>query len=88
MVIGLFPDCDVENVYAVGNATGDGAKLALLNKDKRIEAQAIARQVEFVETAIEADFQKQFRDAIAFPHATDEFPHLKDVLCEVDKISS
>ncbi|MQL53581.1 DUF4445 domain-containing protein, partial [Desulfofundulus thermobenzoicus] len=71
MVIGMFPDCALEDVVAVGNAAGDGAKLALLDVGKREEAAWIARQVEFVETAIEPDFQNRFAAAMALPHSTD-----------------
>lgn len=67
-IIGLFPDCAQENVYAVGNAAGDGARLTLLNMDKRAEATEIARQVEYVELAVEPDFEKVFSQAMWFPH--------------------
>ena len=77
MAIGMFPDCDLSRVRAVGNAAGDGARIALLDAGKRREAASVARQVEFVETAIEPDFQKKFMDAIAIPHAKHEFSHLK-----------
>ena len=77
MAIGMFPDCDLSRVRAVGNAAGDGARIALLDVRKRREAASVARQVEFVETAIEPDFQKKFMDAIAIPHAKHEFSHLK-----------
>ena len=77
MAIGMFPDCDLSRVRAVGNAAGDGARIALLDVGKRREAASVARQVEFVETAIEPDFQKKFMDAIAIPHAKHEFSHLK-----------
>ena len=76
MAIGMFPDCDLARVHAVGNAAGDGARIALLNVEKRREAAKVARRVEFVETAIEPDFQKKFMDAIAIPHAKHEFSHL------------
>ncbi|HUT67455.1 MAG TPA: ASKHA domain-containing protein [Dehalococcoidales bacterium] len=79
-VIGLFPDCDPECVYAVGNAAGDGARMALLNTDKRKEADVMARQVEYVELTIEPDFNKTFTRALIFPHAEDKFPHLKHLL--------
>ena len=42
-VIGLYPDCDLDKVNAVGNAAGDGARMALLNIDKRKEADVIGR---------------------------------------------
>jgi uncharacterized 2Fe-2S/4Fe-4S cluster protein (DUF4445 family) len=79
-VIGLFPDCDPECVYAVGNAAGDGARIALLNLDKRDEADLRARQVEYVELTVAPDFNSQFTKALAFPHAQDKFPHLKAIL--------
>jgi uncharacterized 2Fe-2S/4Fe-4S cluster protein (DUF4445 family) len=79
-VIGLFPDCDLEHVYAVGNAAGDGARLALLDTAKRKEADVIARQVEYVELTIEPDFNRTFTRSLAFPHAVDRFPHLKHLL--------
>ncbi|MGB9803605.1 ASKHA domain-containing protein [Desulfofundulus sp.] len=85
MVIGMFPDCDLENVQAVGNAAGDGAKLALLDVGKREEAAWIARQVEFVETAIEPDFQTRFAAAMALPHSTDKFPHIQHILDAIPK---
>jgi uncharacterized 2Fe-2S/4Fe-4S cluster protein (DUF4445 family) len=80
LVIGLFPDCELEKVQAVGNAAGDGAQLALLNREKMIEAGAVAAAVEFVETAMEPDFQKRFAEAMMLPHAVDQFPSIQDVL--------
>ncbi|HHW44912.1 MAG TPA: DUF4445 domain-containing protein [Desulfotomaculum sp.] len=85
MVIGMFPDCALEDVVAVGNAAGDGAKLALLDVGKREEAAWIARQVEFVETAIEPDFQNRFAAAMALPHSTDKFPHIQHLLDAIPK---
>jgi uncharacterized 2Fe-2S/4Fe-4S cluster protein (DUF4445 family) len=79
-VIGLFPDCDQKLVYAVGNAAGDGARMALLNKDKRDEADYWAKRVEYVELTLEPNFNKIFTSALAFPHASDKFPHLKNLL--------
>ena len=80
MIIGMFPDCDPKQVYAVGNAAGDGARMALLNLEKRREANDIAGKVEYVELTIEKDFQKEFLDAMAFPHKKDPFPHLKGMV--------
>jgi uncharacterized 2Fe-2S/4Fe-4S cluster protein (DUF4445 family) len=78
--IGLFPDCDPERVLAVGNAAGDGARIALLNIDKRKEADSRARQVEYVELTVEPDFNRTFTKALIFPHAEDKFPHLEGIL--------
>lgn len=80
MLIGLFPDCALEKVYAVGNAAGDGARIALLSRAKRREAQEAARWVDYVETAVEMEFQNEFVAALNFPHTRDPFPHLTGLL--------
>lgn len=85
MVIGLFPDCEMENVYAVGNAAGDGARIALLNKAKREEANLIARQVEYVELAVDPGFQKEYMEAMHLPHMKDKFPHIQHILDAIPK---
>jgi len=80
MILGMFPDCDLKNVYAVGNAAGDGARIALLNRDKRVEADEIARRVEYLELTIEEGFQKEFIEALHIPHMKDLFPHLQGII--------
>jgi uncharacterized 2Fe-2S/4Fe-4S cluster protein (DUF4445 family) len=64
----------------VGNAAGDGARIALLNRAARAEAARIARDNHHVQTAVAANFQNEFVGAIAIPHATDAFPHLDGLL--------
>jgi len=80
--LGLFPDCNLENIFAVGNAAGDGARIALLNADKRREADEMARKVEYVELTLEPDFDKIFSQAMWLPHMKDAFPHLNHLLPE------
>lgn len=76
MVLGLYPDCALSQVYAVGNAAGDGARIVLLSKARRAEAAQAARKVEYIETAIDPEFQAEFVGAMHLPHMTDTFPHL------------
>jgi uncharacterized 2Fe-2S/4Fe-4S cluster protein (DUF4445 family) len=82
MLLGLIPDCDLAKVHAVGNAAGDGARIALLNRNKRQEAHEIAHWVKYVETAVDPDFQSEFVSALHLPHASDHFPHLDGMLPE------
>lgn len=82
MVLGMIPDCDLANVYAVGNAAGDGARIALLNRARRIEAGERAREVKYVETAVEPEFQQEFVSAMHLPHMTEPYPHLAGILPE------
>ncbi len=80
LTIGLFPDCPLEKVYAVGNAAGDGARIALVNAAKRDEADWVAREVEYVELTVEPDFERAFMEAMHFPHMKDKFPNLEAAL--------
>jgi uncharacterized 2Fe-2S/4Fe-4S cluster protein (DUF4445 family) len=82
MVLGLIPDCDLSQVQAVGNAAGDGARIMLLDKGKRGEADWAARWTTYIETAAEPEFQDQFVAAIDLPHSTDPYPHLQPILDE------
>jgi uncharacterized 2Fe-2S/4Fe-4S cluster protein (DUF4445 family) len=80
MVLGLIPDCELSRVSAVGNAAGDGARIALLNRDARREAERLAGWVEHVQIATDPAFQDTFVAAMSLPHAHDPFPHLEGVL--------
>jgi uncharacterized 2Fe-2S/4Fe-4S cluster protein (DUF4445 family) len=80
LTIGMFPDVPLEKVQAVGNAAGDGARMALLDADKRIEAEEWARRVDYVELAANPSFTREYMMAMSLPHAKDTFPHLDAVL--------
>ncbi|MBK9713105.1 MAG: DUF4445 domain-containing protein [Kouleothrix sp.] len=77
MVLGLYPDCELSNVYPVGNAAGDGARIVLLSKARRAEATLAARRVQYIETAIDPHFQDEFVAAMHLPNKIDRFPHLE-----------
>ncbi|MCP5096717.1 MAG: DUF4445 domain-containing protein [Chloroflexi bacterium] len=80
MILGLIPNCDLANVHTVGNAAGDGARIALLNRQKRLEAQELVGWVTYVETAVDPDFQDEFANAIHIPHANDSFSFIANLL--------
>jgi len=84
MVLGMIPDCDLARVVTVGNAAGDGARIALLNKGQREEARRLARWVTYVGIALEPRFQDAFVEAIPLPHSVDAFPHLARPLAEAE----
>jgi uncharacterized 2Fe-2S/4Fe-4S cluster protein (DUF4445 family) len=67
VTIGLLPVKSARTITSVGNAAGRGAFLALLDRDKRDEADRIARWVEHVELATEDGFQEEFLKALNFP---------------------
>jgi len=88
MVLGLIPDCELSRVTAIGNAAGDGARIALLNRERRDEAVHLARSVRYVSIAVEPKFQDEFVAAMALPHATESFPHLEGILPARERQSS
>ena len=67
MVLGLIPECDLEQVSSAGNAAGTGARIALLDKRSRTLVEAEVRKVEKIETAIEARFQEHFVASMSIP---------------------
>lgn len=80
MVLGMIPDCDPRQVSSANNAAGTGARIALLSRASREDIETRVRDVERVETAADENFQKHFVDALAIPHATEEFPMLSKVI--------
>ena len=64
--IGLFPETLVRKVKPVGNAAGEGAKIALVNERKMLEMDELVRKIDFVELAASADFQDYFIDELGF----------------------
>lgn len=74
LAIGLFPDCGLKNITTVGNAAGDGARMALLNVAARREAELLARRIEYLELSTAHGFNDAFVAATQLPHAEHAFP--------------
>ncbi|MBT3789153.1 MAG: DUF4445 domain-containing protein [Alphaproteobacteria bacterium] len=80
MALGMIPDCDPALVSTAGNAAGTGARIALLNATARTEIEAVVKRVEKIETAVAPSFQAWFVDALAIPHASDDYPELRKIM--------
>ncbi len=66
LTIGLLPQLPPEKIIAVGNAAGDGARMALASKSVRDRAKALPEKVEHLELSTRMDFQDIFVDAMSF----------------------
>jgi uncharacterized 2Fe-2S/4Fe-4S cluster protein (DUF4445 family) len=64
IAIGMLPRLPLERFHQVGNAAGMGAKLALISRSKRAEAQSIAGRVGYVELATYPKFARRFAQAM------------------------
>ena len=80
MLLGMIPDCALDEVISVGNAAGTGARMALTSLAKRHEIENEVLKMEKIETATEPMFQEYFINAMAIPHKTDHFEHLSQVV--------
>ena len=80
MVLGMIPDCALEQVSSAGNAAGTGARIALLDRSSRAQIEKQTGDVEKIETAVEERFQHHFVAAMAIPHESDTFSELQQVV--------
>ncbi len=76
MLLGMIPDCPLDDVQSIGNAAGTGARIALSCTKARREIEVEVLALEKIETATEANFQEYFVNAMAIPHKIDEFENL------------
>ncbi|MBY8989900.1 MAG: DUF4445 domain-containing protein [Candidatus Lokiarchaeota archaeon] len=75
--IGMIPDIPDEKIYQIGNAAGIGAQYCLLNVKLRNKAEQLLKKTSYIEIAIKKEFQKEYAEAMYFPHLNlDYFPTL------------
>lgn len=81
MTIGLLPEFNPTKIRSMGHGAGIGAKLALISKTIRRETTNIAKNVDYVELSADPDFQKEFTNALHFPHRDrSRFPEVEKQL--------
>ncbi|MDQ7094425.1 ASKHA domain-containing protein [Desulfosporosinus sp. PR] len=64
--IGLLPPLSLERIQTIGNAAGDGAKMALLSGEERERAKALAQKAEHIELSNKQEFQNEFLQGLDF----------------------
>jgi len=69
VAIGLVPSLPVERIESIGNAAGDGARMALFNRRERRRAHQLAQSMRVVELSNRADFQDMFVAATELSNA-------------------
>jgi uncharacterized 2Fe-2S/4Fe-4S cluster protein (DUF4445 family) len=75
-IIGLFPDCDLDQVRFIENAALEGVKAALMSSSARLEMSRLARETRVVETVLDPDFQMEQIAAMGLPHSRLGYPLL------------
>lgn len=65
--IGMLPDLPLDRYQQVGNASGGGARMALLSLPARKRAEEIARKIKYIELAAMPRFSSSFLSLMRFP---------------------
>lgn len=60
LAIGMVPPLPVERIHSIGNAAGDGARMALFSRHQLRRAQQLARATRVVELTARPEFQDLF----------------------------
>jgi uncharacterized 2Fe-2S/4Fe-4S cluster protein (DUF4445 family) len=81
LIVGLYPDIPLDRIRFVGNSAGSGARIALISREARSEAEQIAGNTEYVELAANRGFQDEFMRSLYLPHKNPEiFPTVRQIL--------
>ena len=65
--IGMFPGIPLRKIRQVGNAAGVGAKMILVSKKQRINAERITKKIKYLELAAYPGFNNHFINGMQFP---------------------
>jgi uncharacterized 2Fe-2S/4Fe-4S cluster protein (DUF4445 family) len=65
--IGLVPRIATLRIVSAGNVAGEGAKMTLLSVRERAGADALLKEVRYVELSDRPDFNDRFIEQLAFP---------------------
>jgi uncharacterized 2Fe-2S/4Fe-4S cluster protein (DUF4445 family) len=65
--IGMLPEVPLDRIKEAGNAAGTGAKMALISRVKRQEAERIARSTKYYELAMDENFVREYAGSMMFP---------------------
>ncbi len=65
--IGLVPKLSVLRIVSAGNVAGEGAKMVLLSSRERAGAEALLKEVHYVELSDRPEFNDRFVEQLSFP---------------------
>jgi len=80
-IIGMIPDIPLNKIVFAGNTAGSGARMALISKKVRKEAEKLIDKISYVELAADPSFEHEFISALQLPHKNiNLFPTVKKIL--------
>jgi len=63
----MFPDIPLKRIRQVGNAAGVGARMILISKRQRIDAERMAKKIDYLELASYPGFNDHFINGMQLP---------------------
>ncbi|MCX7822116.1 MAG: ASKHA domain-containing protein [Syntrophobacterales bacterium] len=76
--IGMLPDIPIEKFVPLGNTSGQGASMLLLNRNMFQEIREICAKLTYVELNVNVELIHEFRGALFLPHTDPSlFPSVK-----------
>ncbi len=66
--IGMFPDLPRKKYTFIGNGALGGARLALLSRKRRKEAEDIFEKMTYLELSVDNEFYSEFTSSLFIPH--------------------
>jgi len=83
-IIGIYPEIPLEKVERIGNAAGTGARMCLVSKTMRQLAEDITRKTEYIELAVQPNFQNTFLNSHYLPYADlERYPKTSEMLRKI-----
>ncbi|OPX65063.1 MULTISPECIES: ASKHA domain-containing protein [unclassified Methanoregula] len=73
IAFGIVPDFKNAEYHSVGNGSLSGAMACLLSQDMRTQAQAISRQMVYIDLLIDTDFIEEYTAALHIPGKKEYF---------------
>ncbi len=67
-LIGLVPDITAKKIKFVGNTALSGAKMVLLSREAKKEAESLSRWIDYLELAADPDFKMEYIYSTYLPH--------------------
>ncbi len=84
VTIGMLPDVPLERFKGLGNAAGEGACMALLDRKLFEEVEEICSKITYLEMNVRGDFMSQLTGALFLPHTDlNRFPTVKRELAHL-----
>lgn len=81
ITLGMLPDLPLDKFKYLGNTSVAGAYLALMSRELREEAEAIASKMTYIELSVSRGFMDEYMSAMFLPHTDmSQFPTVQKMM--------